>query len=171
MDNAEREYQEALARMQAGDLKGAIESIKAAGRVALRLQFLYDDMMRASPRAPAVAAPALPEPGKVKKEAQAAGPAAQPPAVESSLPGQLARIANMSMSALGAPQKLYFSTAVARFDLVAAEGFRDPGIMEKVLSGMDENWEAARSIRPNIGTSDLSSIPSPWLPNQVISTS
>jgi hypothetical protein len=53
----------------------------------------------------------------------------------------------MSMSSLGAPQRLYlaFQTAVARFDLTAAEGLRDAGIMEKVLAGMDEGWEAAVS--------------------------
>ena len=53
----------------------------------------------------------------------------------------------MSMSSLGAPQKLYttFSTAVARFDVVAAEGLGDKGIMEKVLAGMGESWEAAVS--------------------------
>ena len=51
------------------------------------------------------------------------------------------------MSSLGAPQRLYttFSAAVARFDVVAAEGLRDAGIMEKVLAGMDESWEAAVS--------------------------
>lgn len=51
------------------------------------------------------------------------------------------------MSSLGAPQKLYstFSAAVARFDVVAAEGLRDAGIMEKVLAGLDDNWQAAVS--------------------------
>ena len=51
------------------------------------------------------------------------------------------------MSSLGAPQRLYttFSAAVARFDVVAAEGLRDAGIMEKVLAGMDDSWEAAVS--------------------------
>ena len=53
----------------------------------------------------------------------------------------------MSMSSLGAPQKLYltFQAAVAHFDLVAAEGLRDEGTMEKVLAGMDDSWEAAVS--------------------------
>jgi hypothetical protein len=63
------------------------------------------------------------------------------------LPGQRVRIGDMSMSSLGAPQRLYitFQAAVARFDVVAAEGLRDAGIMEKVLAGMDDGWEAAVS--------------------------
>jgi hypothetical protein len=37
------------------------------------------------------------------------------------------------------------STAVAGFDIVAADGIKDPGAMEKVLGGLDEGWGAAVS--------------------------
>jgi hypothetical protein len=71
----------------------------------------------------------------------------QPPPAARLLPGQRVRIGDMSMSSLGAAQRLYltFQAAVARFDVVAAEGLRDVGIMEKVLAGMGDSWEAAVS--------------------------
>ncbi len=63
------------------------------------------------------------------------------------LSGQRVRIADLSMSHLGASQRPYsvFSAAVARFDVVAADDLGDPGGMEKVLAGLDEGWEAAVS--------------------------
>ena len=59
----------------------------------------------------------------------------------------------MNMSPLDAPQRLYlvFSAAVARFDVVAADGLKDAGVMEKVLSGLGENWEAAVSRSGHFG--------------------
>jgi hypothetical protein len=67
--------------------------------------------------------------------------------------GQRIRIADMSMSPVGASQRMYsaFSAAVARFDVVAAYDVMDAGGMEKVLAGMDEGWEAAVSKRGYFG--------------------
>jgi hypothetical protein len=54
--------------------------------------------------------------------------------------GQRIRIANMNMSPLGIPSRMYavFSAAAARFDVVAADNLTDARGMEKVLAGMDE---------------------------------
>jgi hypothetical protein len=164
MGDAEQSYRDAGTRMQAGDLRGAVESMTAAGRVLQKLQALHEAMARRQPVAAVPAAvaktastaatpvPPTAAPAPVAR-VQGPGPAALPLSAEGALPGRLIRIANMSMGALGAPQKLYtdFSAAVGRFDLVAAEGLRDPGIMEKVLSGLDESWEAAVSTSGYFG--------------------
>ncbi len=158
MKNAQEKYHDALTQMQAGDLKAAIDSMKAAGQIALRLPFLQDKTgahvaslpPSGLPRAgmapagiPPAGMPALPEDDK-----EIPGPNSRlPPSAAGSLSGQRVRIAEMNMRSLGAPQRLYttFSATVAGFDLVAAEGLRDAGVMEKVLSGMDDGWEAAVS--------------------------
>jgi len=142
--NAEQKYHDALTQMQAGDLKAAVDSMKGAGQIALRLPLLQDKMDTSNASVPRAGRPTLPE---SNKEIHGPDPAVQPPSVDSRLFGQRVRIADMSMSSLGAPQRLYttFSATVARFDVVAAEGLRDAGIMEKVLSGMDDGWEAAVS--------------------------
>ena len=51
----------------------------------------------------------------------------------------------MSPLGSGPPQYSLYSAVVAGFDVVAAAGLRDPGVMEKVLGGLDETWEAAVS--------------------------
>ena len=139
MKDAQQKYRDALSQMQAGDLKAAIDSMKTAGQIALRLPYLQNKMDKREASVPPASRQALQDPPV----------AFQAPPVESRVPSQRVRIANMSMSLLGAPQRLYnvFSAAVARFDLVAAEGLRDAGVMEKVLSGMDVDagWEAAVS--------------------------
>jgi hypothetical protein len=140
MKNAEQKYHDALTQMQAGDLKEAIDSMKAAGQIALRLQILHEKMERRTIMSLA-GKPTLPE---HDKPVQGPNPGFQPPSANNPLPSERVRIANMNMSPLGAPQRLYstFSATVARFDVVAAEGLRDAGIMEKVLAGMNDNWEA-----------------------------
>ena len=144
MKNAEQKYHDALTQMQAGDLKAAIDSMKAAGQIALRLPLLQDKMDK---RGASVPPGRQANSSRADKEIQGPNPGSQPPSADNPLSGQRVRIADMSMSSLGAPQRLYstFSAAVARFDVVAAEGLRDAGIMEKVLAGMDDDWEAAVS--------------------------
>jgi hypothetical protein len=144
MKNAQQKYHDALTQMQAGDLKAAIDSMKAAGQIALRLRPLQDKMDKRGPSVPLVGRPTL---SVHDKEIQGPDPGFQPPSAGNPLFGQRVRIADMSMSALGAPQKMYpiFSATVARFDVVAAEVLRDEGVMEKVLAGMDDNWGAAAS--------------------------
>ncbi len=144
MKNAEQKYHDALTQMQAGDLKAAVDSMKAAGQIALRLPLLQDKMDKREASVPLAGSPTPPE---SDKELRGPAPDVQPPATARSLSGQQVRIAGMSMSSLGAPQRLYttFSAAVARFDVVAADGLSDAGVMEKVLSGMDDGWEAAVS--------------------------
>jgi hypothetical protein len=144
MKNAEQKYHDALTQMQAGDLKVATESMTTAGQVALRLPLLQDRMDKREASVPSAGRPPLPE---YNKEIQGPNPRSLRPSAGNSLSGQRVRIANMNMGALGAPQRMFsiFSATVARFDLVAAEGLRDEGIMEKVLSGMDKDWEAAVS--------------------------
>jgi hypothetical protein len=143
MKNAEQKYHDALTQMQAGDLKAAIDSMKAAGQIALRLPFLQGKTDKRGASVPLAGRPTLPE---YDKEIQGPNRGFQPPSADNPL-GQRVRIADMSMSALGAPQRMYstFSATVARFDVVAAEGLRDEGIMEKVLAGMEDDWEAAVS--------------------------
>ena len=150
MKNAEQKYRDALAQMEAGDLKAAVDSMTAAGQIAVRLPLLRQLLGKREEGAPVAAQPAIPE---RNPEVQGPNPGLQPPAGDTSSVGQRVRIGNMSMSSLGGPQRLYtiVSAAVARFDLVAAEGLRDVGIMEKVLSGMDEGWEAAVSRRGYFG--------------------
>jgi hypothetical protein len=149
MNKAEQAYRDALAHMQAGDLNAAMDSMKAAGQIALRLPFLQDRMDTRQASVPLAGMPlaGMPAPPESDKELRGPTPAVQPSVAARSLSGQQVRIADMSMSSLGAPQKLYatFSAAVARFDVVAAEGLSDAGVMEKVLSGMDDGWEAAVS--------------------------
>ena len=144
MRNAEQEYQAALAQKQAGDLRAAADSMNAAALIALRLPFLRDEMDKRGTNVPLASRPGSPE---RDKEMSSPNPEVQPPPAVRLLPGQRVRIGDMSMSSLGAPQRLYltFQTAVARFDVTAAEGLRDAGIMEKVLAGMDDSWEAAVS--------------------------
>jgi hypothetical protein len=144
MKDAEQKYHDALTLMQAGDLKAAVESMKAAGQIALRLRVVQDMLDKRTAGVPPAGKPPVQE---HDSETQGSNPGVQPPSGDNSLLDHPVRIANMSMTALGAPQKLYsiFSAAVARFDIVAAEGLRDAGIMEKVLSGMSEGWEAAVS--------------------------
>ncbi len=144
MNKAEQAYRDALAHMQAGDLNAAMDSMKAAYQIALRLPLLQDKM---DTRQASLPLAGMPTPPESDKELRGPTPAVQPPVAARSLSGQQVRIADMSMSSLGAPQKLYttFSAAVARFDVVAAEGLSDAGVMEKVLSGMDDGWEAAVS--------------------------
>ena len=144
MRNAEQRYQDALAQKQAGDLRAAVDSMKAAGQIALRLPFLRDEMDKRGTSVPLASRPAPPE---RDKEMRSPNPVVQPPPAARLLPGQRVRIGDMSMGSLGAPQSLYltFQAAVARFDVVAAEGLRDAGIMEKVLAGMGDSWEAAVS--------------------------
>jgi hypothetical protein len=144
MKDAEQKYRDALTQMQAGDLNAAMSSMKAAGQIALRLPLLQDKMEKREVNVPGTGSPTLPEDGR---EIQGPRARVQLPSAESSLSGQRVRIADMSMRSLGAPQRLYsvISATVARFDVVAAEGLRDEGIMEKVLSGMDDGWEAAVS--------------------------
>ncbi len=150
MKNAEQKYHDALTQMQAGDLKAAVDSMKAAGQIALRLPLLQDKMDKREASVPPAGSPTPPE---SDKDFQGPAPDVQPPATARSLSGQQIRIAGMSMSSLGAPQRLYttFSAAVARFDVVAAEGLSDAGVMEKVLSGMDDGWEAAVSRKGYFG--------------------
>jgi hypothetical protein len=144
MRNAEQKYQDALAQKQAGDLRAAADSMKAAGQIALRLPFLRAEMDKRGSSVPLASRPA---PLERDKEIRNADPGVLPPPASRLLPGQRVRIGDMSMSPLGAPNRQYltFQAAVARFDVVAAEGLRDAGVMEKVLAGMDEGWEAAVS--------------------------
>jgi hypothetical protein len=144
MKNAEQKYRDALTQIQADDLSAAVDSMKAAGLIAVRLPLLRDKMDKRGASVPLAGGPVAP---LHDNEIQGPNPAFQPPPAGSLLAGQRVRIAEMSMSSLGAPQRLYttFSSAAARFDLVAAEGLRDAGIMEKVLAGMDDSWEAAVS--------------------------
>ena len=143
MENAEQKYHDAVTQMQAGNLNAAIDSMKAAGQIALRLHILQDTMDKRGARVPLAAMPAPPEDGK---EVQGHPPGLQPRSVDNSLVGQRIRIADMSMSPGGLAENVpHFSAAVARFDVVAAEGLMDAGSMEKVLSGMDDGWEAAVS--------------------------
>ncbi len=144
MKNAEQKYHDALTQMQTGNLKAAIDLMRTAGQIALRLHVVQDKTGIREASVPLAPRPTLPEHGK---EIQGSNPGFQPPSIDNSLLGQRVRIGTLSMSSLGAPQKLYsiFSAAVARFDVVAAEGLRDAGIMEKVLSGMNDGWEAAVS--------------------------
>jgi hypothetical protein len=62
----------------------------------------------------------------------------------SAIIGQSIHIANVSMSPSGALPRPYsaFSAVASHFDLVAADDVGDAGGLEKVLSGMDEGWEA-----------------------------
>jgi hypothetical protein len=144
MRNAEQKYHDALAQKQAGDLRAAADSMEAAGQIALRLPFLRKEMDKRGTSVPLASRATSPEPDK---EVRGPNPGPLATAAARLLPGQRVRIGDISMSSLGAPQKLYltFQAAVARFDVVAAEGLRDAGIMEKVLAGMDESWEAAVS--------------------------
>jgi len=59
-----------------------------------------------------------------------------------SLFGQDIRIAALSMGARQPAKLLEVAQAVARFDVVAADGIGEAGDMEKVLAGMDDRWEA-----------------------------
>ena len=142
--NAEKKYQDAMTQMQAGDLQTAVDSMRAAGVIAVRLPLLRSQVDTRGAGIPLTGRPAAP--GNDNK-IQGPRPELQPPPAGILLAGQRVHIAEMSMTSLGAPQKLYtaFAAAVARFDVVAAEGLKDKGIMEKVLSGMDESWEAAVS--------------------------
>jgi len=135
MQQAEQELADAQAQVKSGDLDAAANSLKAAGVIANRLPLLKDQVDRRA--GIAGAAPTAATPG--------AGIVAAP--VDHLPPGQRIRIGQMSMSPLGAPQRLFpvFSAAVSGFDVVAAEGLRDAGIMEKVLAGLDDTWEAAVS--------------------------
>lgn len=58
--------------------------------------------------------------------------------------GQDIRIAALSMGggAAAGTALIDVARAVARFDVVAADGIRDAGDMEKVLAGLDDRWEA-----------------------------
>jgi hypothetical protein len=144
MKNAEQKYQDALAQKQAGDLRAAADSMKAAGQIALRLPFLRNEMDKSGTSVPLAGRPTPPERDKA---IGSPNPRVQSSPAARLLPGQRVRIGDISMSSLGAPERLYltFQAAVARFDVVAAEGLRDAGIMEKVLAGMDDSWEAAVS--------------------------
>jgi len=144
MKDADQKYRDALAQMQADDLSAAVDSMKAAGLIAVRLPLLRDKMDKREPSVPLAGGPVAP---RHDNETQGPNPGFQLPPAGSLLGGQRVRIAEMSMSSLGAPQRLYpmFSATVASFDVVAAEGLRDEGVMEKVLAGMDESWEAAVS--------------------------
>ena len=144
MGKAEQEYHDALAQMQAGDLTAAVDSMRSAAHIALSLPFLQNLAAQRETTAPLAGPSGLPERGEA---AQGSNPESRPLPAESLAPGQRVRIGDMSMSPLGAPQRLYisFQAAVARFDVVAAEGLRDAGIMEKVLAGLDDSWEAAVS--------------------------
>ena len=155
MKDAEERYQDALAQAQAGHLPAAADSMKAAWVIATRLPLLRppakEDAGEPSAVGPAEASrPNVPERGE---EQSARGPAAQSRPAPTLPSGQKVRIAEMSMRPLGAPQKLYtaFSAVVARFDVVAAEGLKDAGVMEKVLSGLGDSWEAAVSEDGNFG--------------------
>ena len=57
--------------------------------------------------------------------------------------GQDIRIAALSMGGGAAAGTAFIDVAraVARFDVVAADGIREAGDMEKVLAGMDDRWE------------------------------
>ncbi len=59
-----------------------------------------------------------------------------------SLFGQEVRIATLSMGATPPTRLLDIARAAARYDVVAADGIREAGDMEKVLAGMDDRWEA-----------------------------
>jgi len=59
-----------------------------------------------------------------------------------SLFGQDIRIAALSLGARQPARLLEVARAVARFDVVAADGIGEAGDMEKVLAGMDDRWEA-----------------------------
>ena len=151
MQQAEQGLADAQAQVKAGDLDAAANSLKAAGVIATRLPLLKDQMDRRSGVAGAapIAAPiaAGPASGERLAPVPAAGVGLAAAPAENLPPGQRILIGHMSMSPLGAPQKLFpaFSAAVSGFDLVAAEGLRDAGIMEKVLAGLDDTWEAAVS--------------------------
>jgi hypothetical protein len=144
MKDAEQKYHDALTQKQSGDLKAAIDSMTAAGEIAVRLPFLQGKMDKRETSVPLAGRPTPPE---YDRKIQGPDLRIQPPSASNPLVGQRVRIADMSMSALGAPQRMYtvFSATVARFDVVAAEGLRDEGIMEKVLAGMGDDWEAAVS--------------------------
>ncbi|HET6487781.1 MAG TPA: hypothetical protein VFH83_15245, partial [Spirochaetia bacterium] len=152
MQDAEQKYHDALTRMQAGDLTAAVDSMRAAGQIAARLPLLKDRIDKPGAGTPPVAGGSVPPaagapPATQKPRGQGPDQRLQQESAEKSLSGQRVRIADMSMSSLGAAQRLYsdFSAAVARFDVVAAEGLRDAGIMEKVLAGLNDRWEAAVS--------------------------
>jgi hypothetical protein len=150
MKDAEQKYHDALTQMQAGDLKSASDSMKAAGQITLRLSFLRGQMDKDEAGVALAGRPTLPQ---KDREVQSPDSGSQPPSSRSPLVGQRVRIANLSMSSLNAPSRLYttFSAEVARFDIVAAEGLRNAGIMEKVLSGLNDSWEAAVSTRGYFG--------------------
>jgi hypothetical protein len=61
-----------------------------------------------------------------------------------SLFGQNIRIADLSMNRIGDSGRSFpaIAATVSRFDVVAADEVRDLGGMEKVLAGMDDDWEA-----------------------------
>jgi hypothetical protein len=69
--------------------------------------------------------------------------------VASSAPAQEVRIASLRMNGSGPAAGSYIdiARAVGRFDVVAADGIRDPGDMEKVLGGVGDGWEAILSRR------------------------
>jgi hypothetical protein len=64
--------------------------------------------------------------------------------VSAALFSQNVRVAELSLSGIGDSPHMYttIAAAVGRFDVVAADGVRNAGHMEKVLAAMDENWEA-----------------------------
>ena len=67
--------------------------------------------------------------------------------------GQSIHIVDVSLSSLGATPSSYsaFSEVASRFDVMAVDGVRDAGGVEKVLAGMDEGWEAAVSRGGSFG--------------------
>ena len=148
MTEAEQKYQAALVLMQVGDLQAAADAMQEAGAVAARLPLLREQARRRPVQPPENPAP--PAPLSPPDNAGGTGEPASParPGLAQSLPsGQRVRIAELSMSPAGAPGGIYpsLSAAVARFDVVAADGLRDAGVMEKVLAGLDQTWEAAVS--------------------------
>ncbi|MGA2481147.1 MAG: hypothetical protein ABSG63_20580 [Spirochaetia bacterium] len=65
--------------------------------------------------------------------------------------GQQVRIAELGMGTAAADTYTALSTAVAGFDVVAADSIRDPGVMEKVLGGLNEGWGAVVSRSGGFG--------------------
>ena len=66
--------------------------------------------------------------------------------------GQKLRIAELSMSLIAGPH-MYpdLAAAVGRYDVVAADEIEEAGAMEKVLAGMDDDWQAIMSKGGSLG--------------------
>ena len=60
LESAEKKYQDASTQMQAGDLSAAVDSMRSAGLIAVRLPLLRDDMDKRRAGVPLADRPLLP---------------------------------------------------------------------------------------------------------------